>query len=202
MERRRHIEALIGLGVFGPAMFQSATAQDRNDDMLIDSFSKVDLVSEIGTQWRGVSDQVMGGVSEANVTRILNEDRPALRLFGDVRLENNGGFIQATLDLASEGSTFDASPFAGIRLIVLGNEERYSVHLRTTANTRPWQSYRARFTAGKDWQTIDLPFKTFEQYRLDTPLDVRQLKRIGLVAIGREFFADLAVAQLSFYRKG
>jgi len=40
----------------------------------------------------------------------------------------------------------------------------------------------------------------FEPHRLETPLDVTRLRRIGLVAIGRAFFADLAVARLAFYR--
>lgn len=200
MERRRHIEALIGLGVFGPAMFQSATAQARSDEMLIDGFSKENLVSEIGTQWRGVSDQVMGGVSEALIVHTDDDSHSGLHLSGAVRLENNGGFIQASLDLASKGGTLDASSFTGIRLTVRGNDEIYSVHLRTTANIRPWQSYRAHFTARKHWQTIDLPFGTFAPHRLETPLDVTQLRRIGLVAIGREFYADLKVSRLSLYR--
>lgn len=200
MERRRHIEALIGLGVFGPAMFQSATVLARSNEMLIDGFSSANLVSEIGTQWRGVSDQVMGGVSKALIMRTEDENHHGLHLSGDVRLENNGGFIQASLDLAPEGGTLDASSFTGIRLSVRGNAEVYSVHLRTTANTRPWQSYRAHFTAGKQWQTIDLPFETFAPHRLEIPLDVTQLRRIGLVAIGREFYADLKVSRLSFYQ--
>lgn len=200
MERRRHVEALVGLGLFGPALFQATTAQARNDEMLIDGFSKAGFISDIGTQWRGVSDQVMGGISEALIVRLEDENHPGLHLSGDVRLENNGGFIQASLDLASEGGTLDASSFAGIRLTARGNEEAYSVHLRTTSNIRPWQSYRAHFTAGKEWRTIDLPFETFAPHRLETPLDVTQLRRIGLVAIGRAFYADLKVSRLSLYR--
>ena len=65
-----------------------------------------------------------------------------MQLSGDVRLENNGGFIQAALDLTSVGDTFDASAFTGIRLVARGNNEQYSVHLRTPDNVQPWQSYR------------------------------------------------------------
>ena len=32
--------------------------------MLIDDFKSADLVSTLGTRWRGVTDTVMGGVSQ------------------------------------------------------------------------------------------------------------------------------------------
>jgi hypothetical protein len=168
--------------------------------MMIDDFTDEGLVSKLGTRWRGVSDQVMGGISEAAVSHCVIDGRPCLRMTGDVRLENDGGFIQAALDLAPSGDTIDASGFTGVRIVVHGNREKYSVHLRTPDNVRPWQSYRAHFTAGLDWETIDIPFETFVPYRLETPLDKTRLRRIGLVAIGRAFYADLAIAELAFYR--
>ena len=189
-----------GLGLLGPAAFLHSTARAGAGDMLIDDFSDPGLVSALGTRWRGVSDQVMGGISEATVGHAVLDERPCLRLTGDVRLENNGGFIQAALDLDPAGGTVDASGFSGVRLVVRGNGEQYSIHLRTPDNTRPWQSYRAHFAAGPDWVTQDLPFSAFVPYRLDTPLDTTRLRRIGLVAIGRAFRADLAVARLAFYR--
>ncbi|NNE85393.1 MAG: CIA30 family protein [Alphaproteobacteria bacterium] len=167
--------------------------------MLIDDFTSPDLVSKLGTQWRGVSDQVMGGVSVATVSHEIIEGRSCLRLSGDVQLDNNGGFIQAALDL-KPGGTLDASSFTGIRLVARGNDEQYSLHLRTPDNVRPWQSYRAHFIGGPDWATIDLPFATFLPYRLDAPLDTTRIRRIGLVAIGRAFLADLAVCRIEFYR--
>ena len=168
--------------------------------MLIDDFTDDGLVSKLGTQWRGVSDQVMGGISEATISHGIIESRPCLRMTGDVRLDNDGGFIQAALDLTYRGETLDASGYSGVSIIVRGNGEKYSVHLRTLDNVRPWQSYRAHFTVESDWDTIDLPFETFAPYRLEAPLDLTRLRRIGLVAIGRAFYADLAVSELGFYR--
>ncbi len=173
-------------------------AQDR--EMLIDDFSRPDLLSALGTRWRGVSDRVMGGISQAMLAHATVDGVACLRLTGDVRLENDGGFIQAALDLTTSGDTIDAAGHAGVRLVARGNGERYSVHLRTPDAIRPWQSYRAHFFAGPDWRTIDLPFEAFEPYRLDTPLDISRLRRIGLVAIGRAFCADVSIARLSFYR--
>jgi len=167
--------------------------------MLIDDFTSPDQVSALGTRWRPFSDRVMGGVSDGDLSYETIDGRYCMRLTGDVRLENNGGFIQAALDLGTWGRTFDASGLTGLQLRVRGNGERYSVHLRTPDNTRPWQSYRAQFTAGPEWETPELPFADFEPYRLDTPLDLQRLRRIGLVAIGRAFAADLAVSKIRFY---
>jgi len=47
--------------------------------------------------------------------------------------------------------------------------------------------------------TVFLPFEAFAPYRLDQPLDTQRLKRIGLVAIGRAFSADLMVASIRLY---
>lgn len=200
LARRRCSKLLLGIGLFGAVSLRSFEALAQSDVMLIDDFNDEGLLSKLGTRWRGVSDQVMGGVSEASISHGVIDGRPSLHLTGDVRLENDGGFIQAALDLTPSGETLDASAFAGVRIIVRGNGEKYSVHLRTPDNVRPWQSYRAHFTAGPDWKTIDLPFKTFVPYRLETPLDTTRLRRIGLVAIGRAFYADLAVSGLAFYR--
>lgn len=50
-------------------------------------------------------------------------------------------------------------------------------------------------------QTIELPFATFERYRSVIGLHTDRLRRIGIVAIGRDFEADLCVHRLALYRK-
>ena len=187
------------MGLFSAISLRNFEVLAQSGAMLIDDFTDDGLVSKLGTRWRGVSDQVMGGISEATVSHGVIDGRPSLRMTGDVRLENDGGFIQTALDLAPSGDTLNASDFSGVRIVVRGNSEKYSVHLRTPDNVRPWQSYRAYFTAGSDWKTMDLPFETFVPYRLETSLDTTRLRRIGVVAIGRAFFADLAVSEFAFY---
>ena len=149
--------------------------------------------------WRRVTDAVMGGVSRGSIAKETLEGREAIRMRGDVSTENNGGFVQIALDLAPEAGAFDASGFTGLEMDVLGNQESYGAHLRTTDITRLQQLYRQSFVTTPDWQTLQLPFVQFMPHRTDIPLDVRRLRRIGLVAIGREFTADLAVARLAFY---
>lgn len=168
--------------------------------MLIDDFTDRGLESKLGSRWRRFTDQVMGGVSEGSVTHGVVDGRPCLHLTGDVRLDNKGGFVQAALDLAPAGNVLDASGFVGVAIVVRGNGELYSVHLRTPDAVRPWQSYRATFVAGPHWTAVHLPFETFVPYRLSMPLDCARLRRIGLVAIGRAFRADLAVSRLALYR--
>lgn len=167
--------------------------------MLIDDFKRGDLVSCLGTQWRGVTDKVMGGVSEVSLRSVVIGDRRCLSMAGNVSLENNGGFVQAALQLADSPDTLDASNFTGIGLLARGNGEAYSVHLRTSDVERSWQSYRSQFTADPEWRQVFLPFSQFQPHRLSTPLDLSKLRRLGLVAIGREFHADLAVAEIALY---
>ena len=46
---------------------------------------------------------------------------------------------------------------------------------------------------------MDIPFAHFKPESLDDPLDTSQLKRIAIVAIEKEFQADVAVSRLEFY---
>lgn len=165
---------------------------------IIDDFTQPHPRAATGTDWEFLSDRVMGGVSGGGLSRETVAGRPALRLTGDVRLDNNGGFVQAALDLAPGGAAIDARSHGGIALEVLGQNETYNLHLRTADVTRPWQSYRAAFTAPSRWTRIELAFEDFAAHRLDAPLDLSGLRRIGLVAIGRAFRADLAVAWIGF----
>jgi len=125
--------------------------------------------------------------------------REAIRMQGDVSLENNGGFLQIALDLAPDGAPIDARGWAGIEIDVIGNGESYNLHLRTADVIRPWQSYRAGFVAEPEWRTRRLPFAEFEPHRIDAPLDRSTLRRIGIVAIGRAFHADIAIGGVRFH---
>jgi hypothetical protein len=140
----------------------------------------------------------MGGVSRGTMVREIVAGRPAIRMRGEVSLENNGGFIQIALDLSPEGGVVDASAWSGIEIDVFGNGQEYGVHVRSDALTRPWQSYRQNFTAGAEWRRVQLPFDRFVPHRADIPLATDRLRRIGLVAIGRAFAADLALGGLRF----
>jgi hypothetical protein len=148
-------------------------------------------------QWRLVTDQVMGGVSSGRLTEDTYAGRPCVHLTGQVSTANNGGFVQMALDLGR----FDASAYAGIVFQIAGNGETYNVHLRTSDLWLPWQSYRASFVAGPDWQEVRIPFARFEPYRTGRDLRSDRLVRIGLVGIGRDFAADFCVGEIAFMRR-
>lgn len=150
--------------------------------------------------WEYVADTVMGGVSRGAFARDIIDGRQAARLIGEVSLDNNGGFIQMAFDLAG-GAVFDASAFAGIEMAVRGNGEGYELRLRTTALTRPWQSYRIGFRAPEAWQVLRFPFARFEAHRTDSAFDPAKLRRMGVIAVGREMAVDVAVASVALYRE-
>ncbi|MCC5962294.1 MAG: CIA30 family protein [Rhodobacteraceae bacterium] len=166
---------------------------------IIDDLSTPHPSAANGAAWEMISDRVMGGVSHGTMTREELRDRPALRMQGKVSLENNGGFIQIALDLDPHGDTIDARACAGIEMDVTGNDEAYNLHLRTRDVTRPWQSYRASFRPVPEWRTIRLPFTDFTAHRIDAPLDLSRLRRLGIVAIGRSFEADIAIGGIRFF---
>jgi adhesin HecA-like repeat protein len=175
----------------------SAMASDTV--LILDDRSSGDLHSLHGPAWRLVTDAVMGGVSTGSLVPDTVAGRSCVRLRGAVSLDNRGGFLQAALDTGPDGA-LDGSGYDGVLLDVFGNGEDYNVHLRTEDVWLPWQAYRATFTAPAAWTTVRLPFSVFTGYRIRAPLDITALRRIGVLAIGRAFTADLCVARLGLYR--
>ncbi|MEM1286070.1 MAG: CIA30 family protein [Pseudomonadota bacterium] len=155
-------------------------------------------------QFQLVTDTVMGGRSSGTLTRETVQGREAWRMRGTVSLENNGGFIQMAADVP-EASGFTGVEFSAIDSgVALGvrpghESETYNIHLRTSDLTRPWQSYRQSFIAGPEWETHRIQFADFAPHRTDAPLDLSKLRRIGIIAIGREMEADVSVAHVHFY---
>ncbi len=153
---------------------------------------------ELSPDWEYVADTVMGGVSQGQAVQDRVAGRDAMRLTGAVSLENNGGFVQMAFDL-NGGDALDASAYSGLALDVLGNDERYDLRLRTDALDRPWQSFRCDFAAPPIWTRIDVLFSDLEAHRTSAQFDPKGLRRIGILAVGREMQADVAVSGLRFF---
>jgi hypothetical protein len=167
--------------------------------MLVDDRTTGTLKSSHFGQWRLVTDQVMGGRSSGELAPDQYLGHGCLRMRGRVSTEDNGGFVQLALDLTN-GKQLDVSGYTGLELEVAGNGERYNLHLRTSELWLPWQSYRAEFVAGPEWREIRIPFGKFEAYRTRSGFNPAKLIRIGIVAIGRPFDADLCVGRVFFYK--
>lgn len=166
---------------------------------LIDDRSSGALRASGGSEWRLVTDQVMGGRSTGALQPDRRRGQDCLRLSGSVSTANNGGFVQMSLELAA-GEHFDASAYNGLLLQVFGNGESYNLHLRTSDLWLPWQSYRASFVAEPKWHEVRMPFAELEPYRTDRRFRPTRMTRIGLVAIGRKFEASLCLGSMRFYR--
>ena len=154
---------------------------------------------ELRPNWEFVADTVMGGVSTGQIAKLEVSGLSATRLTGQVSLENNGGFVQMAFDINNDGSIFDVSKYEGIEIDVFGNDEEYDIRLRTSDLTRPWQSYRALFIARPEWSTTRLGFSEFVPHKTETPFNVRRLRRIGVLGIGREYDADVSVSGVRFF---
>ena len=115
---------------------------------------------------------------------------------GDVSTKNNGGFIQFRSRVDAPDSDFE-----GVRIKTRGNGETYEIHLRTPATFLPWQYYESAFQATEEWTTIELPFTTFKKSNFYQPSSVssQDIKTIGIVAIGREFKAQIDLASIELY---
>jgi hypothetical protein len=173
------------------------TTQFR-EALLLDDFANPPRASN-GNRWQYFSDRVMGGISQGSAEVAELRGRQALHLSGDISLANNGGFIQAALDLAVDGPDFDASAYDGIAITARGDGGTYAVNLRSADVSAPWQSYRCEFVAGRDWEIHYLPFGDFRPNRIDLPLDTRRLRRLGIIAIGEAGPADVAVARIALF---
>ncbi len=189
----RHYQWLIGLFLV-TGVLNTVSASE----LVIDDRTGGGFRASIGTEWRLVTDRVMGGVSAGEMTLDSYKNRRCLRMRGTVSTENNGGFVQIALPLSDQGD-FDATRYTGVELEVAGNNEDYNLHIRTSGLWLPWQSYRFSFRAAQDWQTLRFPFSEIKPYKTSKSFQQDRLVRIGLVGIGRDFQADLCVAAVKLY---
>lgn len=196
MVRRMMILAVLLIG--GGFVFAD---QDGGTALLLDDFTGRNGSSRIGTQWEGFTDRVMGGRSDMSARVEETEEGPALHMTGRVSLENNGGFIQVRLPLASDGA-LDASEYRGVAVTARARGENYYVHLRTNRTRFPWAHYEQKMDVTDNWTRIELPFSAFDaQYMLGggSP-DVSRLRSVAVVAGKAEFDADIWVRSIELYK--
>jgi hypothetical protein len=152
-----------------------------------------------GAGWRGFSDRVMGGISDAKLEPSKLAGKSCARLTGTVTRESNGGFIQMAMYFGDREAELDASDYRGLELLVYGNNEEYNVHVRTADCGWYEDSYRKTFFAGPEWQRVQIPWGEFAANRVSEPLDSRRLTRIAILGWMREFQADIALAEIALY---
>ena len=163
--------------------------------MSMSAYTKViENLEDIRAEWVPFSDQVMGGISEVNVYELEEEGMSFYRLEGNVSTENNGGFIQVRAGVNLRNKNIE-----GIRIMVRGNNNEYFLHLRSP-RMLPWNYYSANFYASQEWMVIDLPLSSFEYSRDSSKsFNSSKIKTIGLVAFGKDFFAQVDLAGVELY---
>ena len=156
--------------------------------------------ADSGKYWQYVSDRVMGGVSDGQVTIEQDGEMYYARLTGNVSTANNGGFIQLRSGVSFANTEKDGKNLKGVRLNVRGNGETYDIHIITNDRAYYGDYYSATFQADSDWKMIDLPFNKFERKRYNTSkLDAKNIRSFAIAAYGRDFTSDVSVSTIEFY---
>ena len=176
-----------------PQASKSPTA----DKLMLSSFTNGYMLP--GAGWRGFSDRVMGGISNAELESATIAGKNCIQLTGNVTRESNGGFIQMALYFGRNYDELDGSSYKGIELLVYGNNEDYNLHVRTSDCGWYDESYRMTFFAEPRWQRVRVPWEAFEANQVAAPLNSSHLQRIAILGWMREFEADIALAEISLY---
>lgn len=180
------------------------------DSGTIDDLSESFPITSSGTQWRGVTDEVIGGSSSGSLVRDEFQGKMSNVLTASVKLENNGGFVQMVTDLALDHSfsnTVDASTYNGVEFDIFyegdADRENFNVHLKDSNCNSQFSSYRATFEVPQgQWTTVRLPwsrFKGFGSEAVENLLKYSAIRRIGLVVIGKEMDVRLALSSIRFF---
>lgn len=152
-----------------------------------------------GSGWRGFTDRVMGGQSDAAFGQDVVGGKTCVRMTADVTRKSNGGFAQMAMYFGQREAELDASAFRGIEMLVHGNNEDYNVHVRTADCGWYDESYRTTIFVTDEWQSIRIPWDDFSPNGLDEPLDTARINRIAILGWMREFKADIALAEIALY---
>lgn len=110
------------------------------DPLLLDLGKTQDL-----NNWYIVNDGVMGGLSQGKLT----ETDQALKFYGQLSLENNGGFTRCQRVMEPR----NYSPYTQIQLRARGDGRTYTL---TVENTKGYivPSYQASFVPTEAWQVF------------------------------------------------
>ena len=156
----------------------------------------IDNLDDIRGDWSMISDQVMGGVSEVNFYELEEEGNKFYRLEGVVSTANNGGFIQSVVRIKE-----NTNGYKGLRIKVRGTIDKYYIWIRTPASRFPWDRYLVSFEPEKDWSVIEIPFSKFKKsnFYMKKNMNANRIKTIAFAAYGKDFNAQLDIANIEFF---
>ena len=134
--------------------------------------------ADAAKEWQTVNDGVMGGVSEGN---FKITDAKTLEFFGNLSLENNGGFASVRTKAKKLGLEKGDTLVAKVR----GDGREYSLNLYVS-RLRIAFSYRATVPTTKgEWLEVKVPLDKFEAISFGRPvLDAGPVKPTEVNALG------------------
>ena len=136
--------------------------------------------------WFPVNDNVMGGLSSGLVK--VDSEKRRLSFYGNLSLENNGGFASIRSTYAAP----DLTAFEGIALKLRGDGKRYRFRIRTE-QTGPEVTYTAHFeTEANVWQEVHIRFSemvpTYRGVLVQdlNPLDPSSIRSFGFMIADKQ----------------
>ena len=187
-------------------MENDAGRYQRNDlqrRYVVDDFeSRVNSAKDehpLDAEWVAFTDQVMGGSSTAEVYQDNILGKGCLHIQGDVTCGSGGGFVQLAMQPANDRQFLDVSNYAGVQILVLGNNQNYNLHLKTADCVTHEQSYRKTFYAPARWERLCFAWSDFMPHGLTMPFNPQLLQRVGILGWMRDFHVDLALGEVAFF---
>ena len=141
--------------------------------------------------WQGVTDQVMGGVSNL----AIRHTDGVFYMSGNVSTDNNGGFVRL-----SNRININSNDFKGIKFKAKGNNETYEIHVTLKGlKIPPWSYFSQGFDVNDDWQEYEILFKDLKRSSgfSAAPMKAKNIRDLSIAGFGRDFKVDLAIKEIS-----
>ena len=141
--------------------------------------------------WQGVTDQVMGGVSNL----AIRHSDGVFYMSGNVSTDNNGGFVRL-----SNRININSNDFKGIKFKAKGNNETYEIHVTLKGlKIPPWSYFSQAFDVNDDWQEYEIFFKDLKRSSgfSAAPMKAKNIRDLSIAGYGRDFTVDLAIKEIS-----
>jgi hypothetical protein len=153
----------------------------------INSFADISLDPK---SWYPVTDNVMGGISDLQVTH----NDGVFLMQGTVSTKNNGGFVRFGQDVS-----FKDNSIKGIRFKAKGNNESYEIHVTLKGiKMPPWSYFSNSFAVSEEWQEYEIYFSDFSREGYSArSMQPKNIRNLSFAGYGRDFPVDLAIKDIS-----
>ena len=143
------------------------------------------------SDWRGITDQVMGGLSEL----IIQHDDGVFYMSGNVSTDNNGGFVRL-----SNRIDINNNDFVGIRFKAKGNNEAYEIHVTLKGlKIPPWSYFSQSFDVTNEWKEYVIFFRDLKRSSgfSAASMKAKNIRDLSIAGFVRDFELDLAIKEIS-----